>query len=91
MKTPTRNASPQAAHNAKDASTDTKVNTAQKVGNDGEKRLPHERDQSPDAQSTQPKQVMQQAKKDLDRGLVDTDMHGERGVEDVVKKTRSDQ
>lgn len=72
--------------NPKDASNDTTVNTGKKVVNDGEKRLPHERDQSPDAQSIQPKKVMQQAKADLDAGQVDTDMHGERGVEKVSGK-----
>jgi hypothetical protein len=36
-------------------------------------RLPHERDESSDSQSSEPDAVMQQAKKDLERGLVDTD------------------
>lgn len=37
-------------------------------------RLPHEHDESADSQaSEEPREVMKQAKKDLDGGLVDTD------------------
>lgn len=43
--------------------------------------LPHERDQTPGEQSAEPQPIMRQAYDDLQRGLVDTDMHGERGVE----------
>ena len=39
-------------------------------------RLPHEHDESSDSQTSEPHPVMRQAKRDLDRGLVDTD----RGV-----------
>ncbi|MCU6432576.1 hypothetical protein LPB67_02140 [Undibacterium sp. Jales W-56] len=46
--------------------------------------LPHERDEVTDAQPIAPKQKMKQAYSDLQRGMVDTDMHGERGVETVV-------
>lgn len=64
---------------------DRKVNTAEPVKNDGVKRLPHERDEAPDAQHIAPREVMKQAAKDLARGLVDTDLHGIRGVEKVVQ------
>lgn len=63
---------------------DRKVNTDEPVKNDGVKRLPHERDESPDAQRTAPRGVMEQAASDLEQGLVDTDLHGQRGVEEVV-------
>lgn len=62
---------------------DRKVNTDSKVNNDDAKRLPSERDESPDGQNRAPREVMKQAASDLERGLVDTDMHGERGVEKV--------
>ncbi|MBC7405180.1 MAG: hypothetical protein H7252_05800 [Cytophaga sp.] len=47
--------------------------------------LPHERDEKPDAHSITPRKIMKQAYKDLQRCLVDTDLHGQRGVEDVLK------
>ncbi len=49
--------------------------------------LPHERDQAPDEVPAKPRKAMIQAFKDLQRGLVDTDLHGERGVEEVIKQT----
>ncbi len=48
-------------------------------------RMPHEHDESADSQSSGPRKDMQQAHWDITHGLVDTDMHGERGVEEVVK------
>jgi hypothetical protein len=63
---------------------DRKINTSLPVKNDGEKRLPHERDEAPDAQDITPRPDMQQAASDLEQGLVDTDLHGERGVEKVA-------
>jgi hypothetical protein len=47
--------------------------------------MPHERDESATAGPIKPQKDMKQAYKDLQRGLVDTDMHGARGVEEVVK------
>ncbi|MET3131131.1 hypothetical protein AAKU55_001389 [Oxalobacteraceae bacterium GrIS 1.11] len=64
-------------------SPDRKVNTDSKVENDGFKRMPHERDEAPDAQAGAPRETMRQAASDLARGLVDTDLHGQRGVESV--------
>jgi hypothetical protein len=52
----------------------------------GTPRMPHERDEATDKQSTAPRKDMKQAAADLARGLVDTDMHGQRGVEEVVKQ-----
>lgn len=63
---------------------DRKVNTGAAVRNDGAKRLPNERDESPEAQESAPREDMQQAASDLERGLVDTDLHGVRGVERVA-------
>ncbi|MFA9215916.1 MAG: hypothetical protein ACEQSK_02320 [Sphingomonadaceae bacterium] len=59
------------------------INTAAKVRNDGKSRLPHERDEAPDAQRPPPRSVMQQAASDLEQGLVDTDRHASPGVEQV--------
>ena len=70
----------------KNETRDRKINTEQPVKNDGEKRLPHERDESPDAQDITPRPDMQQAASDLEQGLVDTDLHGVRGVEKVAPK-----
>ena len=46
--------------------------------------LPHERDQTTDDKTT-PRKVMKQAYTDLQDVKLDTDMHGARGVEEVVK------
>jgi hypothetical protein len=62
---------------------DRKINTDEKVRNDGVRRLPHERDESPDAQHTRQRGVMKQAASDLEQGLVDTDRHAQPGVEKV--------
>jgi hypothetical protein len=63
---------------------DRKVNTDQKIENDGVKRMPHERDESPDGQDQEPRGVMKQAAADLAQGLVDTDLRGTPGVEQAV-------
>jgi hypothetical protein len=67
-------------------SKDRRINTDQKVENDGVKRMPHERDESPDGQDKEPRGVMKQAAADLAQGLVDTDLHGARGVEEAAPK-----
>ena len=63
--------------------SERKINTDEKVQNDGVDRLPHERDESPDAQDMRSRKIMQQAASDLERGLVDTDRHAQPGVEKV--------
>ncbi|PHV39580.1 hypothetical protein [Janthinobacterium sp. BJB304] len=63
--------------------SERKINTDEKVKNDGIDRLPHERDESPDAQNVRPHKIMQQAASDLEQGLVDTDLHAQPGVEKV--------
>ncbi|MFZ6748171.1 hypothetical protein [Undibacterium sp. Ren11W] len=50
--------------------------------------LPHDRDEQPDVQPIVPRKIMKQAYKDLQRCLVDTDLHGQRGVEEVVKDSK---
>jgi hypothetical protein len=52
-----------------------------------DKLLPHERDEKTDP-AAPPRKKMQQAHTDLENGLVDTDMHGQRGIEVVVKKNK---
>ena len=66
---------------------DTKVNTDAKVKNDGVERLPHERDEAPDAQHPKPRSVIKQAAADVDSGMVDTDLHNQPGVEHVKTPT----
>jgi|GEM_PF-1080419 len=52
-------------------------------------RLPHEHDESHDSQqSGGPREDIRQAARDLADGQVDTDLHGLRGVEEVVKERR---
>ena len=63
---------------------DRKINTDAHIENDGVKRLPHERDESPEGQDQAPRGIIKQAADDLARGLVDTDLHGQRGVEKAV-------
>jgi len=68
---------------------DRKINTKIKVENeDKQKRLPHERDESLDSPATTsgPRDVIRQAADDLEHGLVDTDLHGQRGVEKAIEK-----
>lgn len=43
--------------------------------------LPHERDESPDVTAAAPDPVMVQAKRDIDAGLVDTDMRATPGLD----------
>lgn len=42
--------------------------------------LPHERDESADASAEAPDPVMAQAKRDIDAGMVDTDMRATPGL-----------
>ena len=63
---------------------DRKINTDAKIHDDDVKRLPHERDESPDGHDKEPRGVMKQAADDLAQGLVDTDLHGTRGIEEAV-------
>ena len=60
------------------------VNTDAKIENDGVKRQPHERDESPDGQDTEPRGIMKQAAEDLAQGLVDTDLHNTPGISEAV-------
>lgn len=62
---------------------DAQVNTDAKIRNDGVKRMPHERDESPEGQDAKPRSVMKQAAADVESGMVDTDLHNQPGVEKV--------
>jgi hypothetical protein len=67
---------------------DRKVDTTDSNTDDGAKRLPHERDETPDAAHPDHlRGVMKQAASDLEQGLVDTDLHGERGIEQATPRT----
>ena len=68
---------------------DRRINTKLKVENeDKQNRLPHERDESVDSSTTTtgPRGIIRQAARDLQHGLVDTDLHGQRGVDQITKK-----
>jgi hypothetical protein len=65
---------------------DRKINTDEKIENDGVKRMPHERDESPDGQDKAPRGVMQQAASDLSQGLVDTDLRATPGAPPAAGK-----
>jgi hypothetical protein len=63
------------------------VATQRPVRSDATPRLPHERDESDDSQESPPRADMQQAASDIERGLVDTDLHNTPGVEAVKNNT----
>jgi hypothetical protein len=68
--------------------TETKdrfVNTKAPIENDQEKRQPHERDESPDAQAPRPRGVIAQAAEDLEQGLMDTSSASGSGLEGVTQ------
>jgi len=74
----------------KDASdgSDRNVNTTAKTGREGQNRLPHERDESPDGttstasgEDSSARGIIKQAKSDVERGLEDTDLRNQRGIE----------
>lgn len=67
--------------------TETKdrfINTKEPMSNDGVKRQPHERDETPDAQDAEPRGVMKQAASDLEQGLVDTEARATPGISEAV-------
>ncbi len=57
------------------------INTDAKIKDDGVKRMPHERDEAPDGHPHKQRTIMEQAAKDIDSGMVDTDLHNQRGVQ----------
>jgi hypothetical protein len=62
--------------------TTSKTGGGEDKDKDDQTPLPHERDQSSHAPEA-PRDIMRQAASDLEQGLLDTDLHGERGVEKV--------
>jgi hypothetical protein len=49
-------------------------------------KLPHVREQSPGSVGTEPRKVIQQAYKDIQAGLVDTDMRATPGLDAQRRK-----
>jgi hypothetical protein len=67
--------------------TETKdrfVNTKEPMSDDGVKRQPHERDETPDGQDQAPRGIMKQAASDLEQGLVDTEARATPGISEAV-------
>lgn len=61
---------------------DRQINTDVEVGATGGKRLPHERDESTQGVEHQGGRTrIEQAARDIDAGLVDTDLREQRGVQ----------
>jgi hypothetical protein len=58
--------------------------TQQKQQKHPEPSLPVERDTKPEANAPRTHKKMLQASDDLSRGQVDTDQHGERGIDQAV-------
>jgi hypothetical protein len=52
-----------------------------------EAKLAHVRDQSPGSVGTEPRKVIQQAYKDIQAGLVDTDMRATPGLDAQRRRT----
>jgi hypothetical protein len=61
--------------------------TSDTQGKESRMRLPHERDESTQAGPSGPRQVMLRAKRDLDAGLVDTDLRNTPGL-DARQRTK---
>ena len=47
--------------------------------------LPHERDETATGESALPQPLMEQARRDIESGRQDTDLHGTRGLEKPEK------
>lgn len=47
--------------------------------------LPHERDESPEPAAAAPDPVIAQAQRDIDAGMVDTDMHATPGLDATLR------
>ena len=70
---------------SKTANTNTNSNS--NANHVEELALPHERDETAStAVATEPDPVIQQAKRDLDAGLVDTDMYAAAGLDAARRK-----
>jgi hypothetical protein len=71
--------------NMKTDGTPFQVKTKAPVKPDAMPRMPHERDESDDSQQSGPREDMMQAYEDIERGLKDTDLREQRGVEKTVE------
>jgi hypothetical protein len=68
---------------------DRLVNTDVKVGETGGKRLPHERDESPKGGEQKERTRIEQAARDIDAGLVDTDLRQTPGIQKAPPGNKS--
>ena len=71
------------------SSSETRIDTTKPQGPQDASaapKLPHERDQSPDASGRVPQPAMRQAAKDLKKGLIDTDARGKDGRPAIDKR-----
>lgn len=60
-------------HETDDAQAHRSGQTSTRTDGEVAPRLPHERDESTDSQVSRPREVIEQARRDVDQGLVDTD------------------
>lgn len=68
------------------ASKQLEVRTGPPARKESTPRLPHERDESEDSQSSGIRPEIKQAYEDLQNGQVDTDLRESRGVDAVVNE-----
>lgn len=68
------------------ASKQLEVRTGPPARKESTPRLPHERDESEDSQSSGVRPEIKQAYEDLQNGQVDTDLRESRGVDAVVNE-----
>ncbi|HEY1151700.1 MAG TPA: hypothetical protein VGF27_24205 [Pseudoduganella sp.] len=70
---------------------DRLINTTEPVNKDAGKRLPHERDESPEgARHQKPRSVIRQAAEDVESGLVDTDRRATPGLQKAPEGNRGE-
>jgi hypothetical protein len=70
-----------ATNNTEPNEQDRRVNTNVPVDDTAGKRQPHERDESPEIEQGGTRTRIEQAARDIDAGLVDTDLREERGIQ----------
>ncbi len=68
----------------------TRVRTKSPTDQHAPRRLPHERDESEDSQSSGERDDIKQAYQDLKEGQMDTDLRGVQGVDHVTSPPQND-
>ena len=83
MAKPETNTTPDKRQPRSAAAADPKAdgNTRTEQNGESSPRLPHERDESPDGHGNKQHTIIEQAAKDIDSGMVDTDLHNQPGVQ----------